>query len=109
LEEATSDCPRGGHRRSGLRFARLAQSQTPTSDQVRFRQLYKELVEINTTLSFGSCTAEADAMAARLKAAGLPTTDVQVLAPADRPNDGALIATLRGHDRQAKPILLLGV
>ena len=32
---------------------------------------------------------------------------MQVLAPADRPKDGALIATLRGQDRQAKPILLL--
>jgi acetylornithine deacetylase/succinyl-diaminopimelate desuccinylase-like protein len=32
---------------------------------------------------------------------------MQILAPADRPKDGALIAVLRGRDRKAKPILLL--
>jgi acetylornithine deacetylase/succinyl-diaminopimelate desuccinylase-like protein len=84
-----------------------AQAQTPRGGEAAFRELYKELIEINTTLSVGSCTAAAEAMAARLKAAGLPATDMQVLAPAERPKDGALIATLRGQDRQARPILLL--
>jgi acetylornithine deacetylase/succinyl-diaminopimelate desuccinylase-like protein len=84
-----------------------AHAQTPGSGEVAFRELYKELVEINTTLSAGSCTAAAQAMAARLKAAGLPATDMQILAPADRPKDGALIAILRGRDPQAAAILLL--
>ena len=79
-----------------------AHAQTTGSGEVAFRELYKELVEINTTLSAGSCTAAAEAMAARLKAAGLPADDMQILAPADRPKDGALIATLRGQDRQAE-------
>ena len=78
-----------------------AHAQAPGSGEVAFRELYKELVEINTTLSAGSCTAAAQAMAARLKAAGLPATDMQILAPADRPKDGALIAILRGRDPQA--------
>jgi acetylornithine deacetylase/succinyl-diaminopimelate desuccinylase-like protein len=84
-----------------------AQAPAARAGEAAFRELYKELVEINTTLSAGSCTAGAEAMAARLKAAGLPASDIQVLAPADRPKDGALIATLRGQDRQAKPILML--
>ena len=83
------------------------QVQAPPPDEAAFRALYKELVEINTTLSVGSCTAAAEAMAARLKAAGLPASDMQLLAPPDRPKDGALIATLHGRDRQAKPVLLL--
>ncbi len=87
--------------------AQSLRAQTPRAGEVAFRDLYKELVEINTTLSAGSCTAAAEAMAARLKAAGLPASDIQILAPPDRPKDGALIATLRGQDRQAKPILLL--
>jgi acetylornithine deacetylase/succinyl-diaminopimelate desuccinylase-like protein len=86
---------------------RGTQTPAPRQGEAAFRALYKELVEINTTLSAGSCTAAADAMAARLKAAGLPPDDMRVLAPPDRPKDGALIATLRGQDRQAKPILLL--
>ena len=46
-------------------------------------------------------------MRARLLAAGLPAADARILAPADRPADGALIAVLRGRDRAAQPILLL--
>src|SRR5438128_1159924 len=36
------------------------------------RDIYQELIEINTTESSGNCTAAAQAMAARLKAAGFP-------------------------------------
>ena len=47
-----------------------AMAQSPRADQLAFRDLYKELIEINTTLSVGSCTAASEAMATRLKAAG---------------------------------------
>ncbi|MDO9249914.1 MAG: M20/M25/M40 family metallo-hydrolase, partial [Phenylobacterium sp.] len=76
-------------------------------DQVAFRALYKELVETNTTLSVGSCTAAAEKMAVRLKAAGYADKDVQVLVPTERPKDGNLVATLAGTDAKAKPIMLL--
>ena len=66
-----------------------AQGTTARPGEAAFRELYKELVEKNTTLSSGSCTAAAEAMAGRLKAAGLPASDIQILAPADRPKDGA--------------------
>jgi acetylornithine deacetylase/succinyl-diaminopimelate desuccinylase-like protein len=78
-----------------------------SKDETAFRNLYKELVEINTTRSVGSCTKAAEAMRTRLVAAGIPQADTQILAPADRPNDGALIAVLPGRDAKAKPILLL--
>lgn len=51
----------------------------PTPAQQQLREIYKELVEINTTDSAGSCTAAAEAMAARLKAGGLPAQDVQII------------------------------
>jgi acetylornithine deacetylase/succinyl-diaminopimelate desuccinylase-like protein len=82
-------------------------AQPPASDEAAFRGLYKELVEINTTRSVGSCTRAAEAMRARLAAAGIPAADMQILAPPDRPNDGALVAVLHGRDRRLKPILLL--
>jgi acetylornithine deacetylase/succinyl-diaminopimelate desuccinylase-like protein len=75
--------------------------------QAEFRGLYKELIEIDTTAQHGSCTRAAEAMAARLKAAGYPDADVRVLAPADRPKDGNLIAVLHGADAKLKPIMLL--
>ncbi|HXQ21490.1 MAG TPA: M20/M25/M40 family metallo-hydrolase [Candidatus Acidoferrales bacterium] len=88
-------------------FTTICLAQTPTPDEAAFRSLYRELVEINTTRSVGSCTQAAEAMRAHLLAAGIPAADIQILAPPDRPSDGALIAVLRGRDRQAKPVLLL--
>ncbi|MFO1465166.1 MAG: M20/M25/M40 family metallo-hydrolase [Steroidobacteraceae bacterium] len=77
------------------------------ADEASFRSLYRELVEINTTLSRGSCTKAANAMRAWLLAAGIPEQDMQIVAPPEHASDGALIAVLRGRDRQAKPVLLL--
>jgi acetylornithine deacetylase/succinyl-diaminopimelate desuccinylase-like protein len=68
------------------------------------RDILRELVEINTTDSSGSTTTAAEAMAARLKAAGFPDADVRVLGPNER--KGNLVARLRGRGT-AKPILLL--
>jgi len=87
--------------------AAASPAQTSAPDEVAFRALYKELVEINTTRSVGNCTQAAEAMRAHLLAAGMPGADMQILAPPERPNDGALIAVLRGRDAAAKPILLL--
>src|SRR5437660_6046579 len=78
----------------------------PLDDATRqlTRDIYKQLVEINTTDSVGNTTTAAEAMAARLRAAGFPAADVRVLAP--NPRKGNLVARLRGSTNQ-KPILLL--
>jgi acetylornithine deacetylase/succinyl-diaminopimelate desuccinylase-like protein len=88
-------------------FTAASPAGAPAADEAAFRALYKQLVEINTTRSVGSCTEAAEAMRAHLLEAGIPAADMQILAPADRPKDGALIAVLHGRDRAAKPILLL--
>ena len=88
-------------------FTAVGMAQTPAPDETAFRELYRQLVEINTTRSVGSCTQAAEAMRAHLAAAGIPAADMQILAPPERPKDGALIAALHGRDRKAKPILLL--
>jgi acetylornithine deacetylase/succinyl-diaminopimelate desuccinylase-like protein len=88
-------------------FTAASPAGAPAPDEAAFRALYKQLVEINTTRSVGSCTDAAEAMRAHLQGAGIPAADMQILAPADRPKDGALIAVLHGRDRAAKPILLL--
>jgi acetylornithine deacetylase/succinyl-diaminopimelate desuccinylase-like protein len=66
--------------------------------------IYQQLIEINTTESAGNMTTAAEAMAARLRAAGYPDSDVQVLVP--EPRHGNLVARLRGTGVK-KPILLL--
>jgi acetylornithine deacetylase/succinyl-diaminopimelate desuccinylase-like protein len=93
-----------------LSWMLLAQSPaeppgTPLSpSQQLAREILKELIEINTTDSAGDVTRAAEAMASRLKAAGFPAGDIQVLGP--RPRKGNLVARLRGTGA-GKPILLL--
>jgi acetylornithine deacetylase/succinyl-diaminopimelate desuccinylase-like protein len=84
-----------------------AESASPDASEAAFRELYRELIEINTTRSVGDCTRAAEAMRQRLLAAGHPAEDMQILAPPEAPKDGALVAVLRGSDRTLKPILLL--
>jgi len=79
---------------------------TPAGEQ-RFRALYKELVETNTTLSAGNCTLAAERMAARLKAAGFPDSDLHSFAAPDHPKEGGLVAVYPGRDPKLKAILLL--
>src|ERR1700722_3270537 len=84
-----------------------AGAQDLRPDQQAFRSLYKELVETNTTLSAGSCTLAAQRMAARLKAASYPDSDIHLFAVPDHPKEGGLVAVLPGSDAKAKAILLL--
>src|SRR5262245_3697716 len=82
----------------------LAALADDDADNRLARDIYRELIEINTTESGGNTTKAAEAMAVRLKAAGFPDEDVQVLGP--NPRKGNLIARYRGTG-QRKPLLLL--
>jgi acetylornithine deacetylase/succinyl-diaminopimelate desuccinylase-like protein len=66
--------------------------------------IYKELIEINTVTATGDTARAAEAMAARLKAAGFADADVHAFQPA--PRKGNLVARLRGTGVR-KPILLV--
>jgi acetylornithine deacetylase/succinyl-diaminopimelate desuccinylase-like protein len=81
-----------------------AQPATLAPHQQLLREIYQELIEINTTNSVGDNTKAAEAMARRLLDAGFPAGDVKVLAPA--PRKGNLVARLRGTGAR-RPLLLL--
>jgi acetylornithine deacetylase/succinyl-diaminopimelate desuccinylase-like protein len=87
--------------------AAAADGAAPAAGEARFRELYKELVETNTTLSSGSCTVAAEKMAARLKAAGYPDEDFHPFAVPDHPKEGGLVLVSPGRDPKLKAILLL--
>ncbi|MBI5071058.1 MAG: M20/M25/M40 family metallo-hydrolase [Deltaproteobacteria bacterium] len=82
----------------------LATAQPLTPHQKLAREIHRELVEINTVTATGDTFQAANAMAARLRAAGFAAEDVQVLSPA--PRKGNLVARLRGTGAR-RPILLL--
>jgi acetylornithine deacetylase/succinyl-diaminopimelate desuccinylase-like protein len=75
--------------------------------EAQFRDLYKELIETNTTLSAGDCTLAAARMAARLKAAGFQDDALHPFAAPDHPKEGGLVADFAGRDPKLKPLLLL--
>src|SRR5947208_8743983 len=83
-------------------FIAAAQSLSP--HQRLARDIWKELVEINTVTATGDTAKAAEAMAARLRSAGFPAADVRVFTPA--PRKGNLVAPLRGTGAR-RPILLL--
>ena len=78
-------------------------SQAINAHQKLARELFQELIEINTTLNAGS-TKAADAMAVRLKAAGFAESDVQILGP--QPQHMNLVVRYRGTG-VLRPILLI--
>lgn len=84
-----------------------APATSPRPDQLKFRELYKELVETNTSYSTGDCTLAAHRMGARLKAAGFSDADIAYITPSDRPREGGVVAVLHGSDPKAKALLLL--
>ncbi|HEX6104085.1 MAG TPA: M20/M25/M40 family metallo-hydrolase [Gemmatimonadales bacterium] len=70
------------------------------------REVYEELVEIDTADSTGSVTRAAEAMAERFRAAGFPAEDVRLLVRDGAPTDGNLIVRYRGRGVR-RPLLLL--
>src|SRR5205085_10174680 len=87
----------------------LAAQMSLTPQQRAAREIYSELISINTADSVGSVTRAAEAMAKRFRAAGFPDSDVKVLIPPGKPTKGNLVVRLhgRGGPGGAKPILLL--
>lgn len=81
-----------------------AAQEVRTPDQQNFYDIYKELVEMNTTANSGDTVLAANAMAKHLIAAGYAKADVQVLENGSR--KGNLVARLRGTGAK-KPVLLL--
>jgi acetylornithine deacetylase/succinyl-diaminopimelate desuccinylase-like protein len=89
-------------------FAQAASVEpSSTQTEAQFRELYKELVETNTTLSSGNCTLAAQRMAEHLRQAGFADADLHVFTDPAHPKEGGLVAVYPGRDKKAKAVLLL--
>jgi acetylornithine deacetylase/succinyl-diaminopimelate desuccinylase-like protein len=82
-----------------------AQAQAPVEYQRLAHEIFKELIEINTTDSAGNITTAADAMAKRLREAGFAENEIQIAGP--RENKKNLVLRNRGSGAR-KPILFIG-
>jgi acetylornithine deacetylase/succinyl-diaminopimelate desuccinylase-like protein len=83
-------------------------AQTPTASRNQLaRDLFRQLIEIDTTDSSGSTTVAAEAMRKRLLDAGFAPADVVVLGP--DPRKGNMVARYRGRPGPTrKPVLIIG-
>jgi acetylornithine deacetylase/succinyl-diaminopimelate desuccinylase-like protein len=85
-------------------FRICAETLPPETERQLAREIYKELVEINSGFTTGATTPVATAIAARLKTAGFPDSDVFVGGAI--PTKANLVVRYHGAGAR-KPILLL--
>ncbi|HET9475740.1 MAG TPA: M20/M25/M40 family metallo-hydrolase [Steroidobacteraceae bacterium] len=84
-----------------------ANTQNADVGRAAFREIYQEMVEIDSSPSTGSCTKVVRAAESRLLAAGFAADDVQVVIPEGKPDDGNIVARLRAPGAKKKGVLLL--
>ena len=88
-----------------LLFSSTLFAQIDDATRQLSRDIFKELIEINTTDSVGNNTTAAEAMAKRFRDAGFPAEDIFVGRP--NPRKGNMVVRYRGTG-QHKPVLLMG-
>jgi acetylornithine deacetylase/succinyl-diaminopimelate desuccinylase-like protein len=88
-----------------LFFTPATQAQIDDATRKLSHDIFKQLIEINSTDSVGSVTAAAEAVAQRFRDAGFAETDMQLLGPNDRKKN--LVVRLHGTGKR-KPLLLIG-
>ena len=86
-------------------FCSYSQSQIDDSTRQLSHDLFKQLVEINTTDSVGNVSTASEAMAQRFRDAGFPESDLHILGPNDRKKN--LVVRFHGSGKH-KPVLLIG-
>jgi acetylornithine deacetylase/succinyl-diaminopimelate desuccinylase-like protein len=90
-----------------MQTAWSAAPQSDAATRAMAHDIFKQLIEINTTDSIGSTTVAAHAMEQRLLGAGFARADVVVAGPNDR--KGNMVARYRGRaDSKLRPILIIG-
>jgi acetylornithine deacetylase/succinyl-diaminopimelate desuccinylase-like protein len=86
-------------------FVPSSRAQVDDATRALSHDIFKELIEINTTDSVGNVTAAAEAMAQRFRTAGFDEADLKLLGPNDRKKN--LVVRLHGTGKH-KPLLLIG-
>jgi acetylornithine deacetylase/succinyl-diaminopimelate desuccinylase-like protein len=90
-----------------LLFATASHAQIDDATRKLSHDIFKQLIEINSTDSVGSVTAAAEAMAQRFRDAGFAATDIQILGPNDNDRKKNVVVRLHGTGKH-KPLLLIG-
>jgi acetylornithine deacetylase/succinyl-diaminopimelate desuccinylase-like protein len=82
-------------------------AQDTQAARTAFRELYEEMVEIDSSPTTGSCTKVVKAAEQRLRAAGFADGEIELVIPTDKPDDGNLVARIRAPGATRKGVLML--
>jgi acetylornithine deacetylase/succinyl-diaminopimelate desuccinylase-like protein len=82
-----------------------SQAQIDDATKQLSHDIFKQLIEINTTDSVGNVSTAAEAMAQRFRDAGFSDGDLHILGPNDRKKN--LVVRFHGSGKH-KPVLLIG-
>ena len=86
-------------------FCSHSQAQVDDATRQLSHDIFKQLIEINTTDSVGNVSTAAEAMAQRFRDAGFSESDLHILGPNDRKKN--LVVRFHGSGKH-KPVLLIG-
>ncbi len=86
-------------------FSTYASAQVDDATRQLSHDIFKQLIEINTTDSVGNVSTAAEAMAQRFRDGGFPESDLRILGPNDRKKN--LVVRFHGSGKR-KPVLLIG-
>jgi len=87
--------PQQARAQSSAQASAQVRASAPPQDQKLALEIFRQLIEIDTTHSAGSVTVAAEAMRDRLLAGGFPAEDVTLAGPSERKQN--LIARFRGQ------------
>jgi acetylornithine deacetylase/succinyl-diaminopimelate desuccinylase-like protein len=90
---------------SCLFLAITSASQIDDATKQLSHDIFKQLIEINTTDSVGNVSTASKALAQRFQDAGFPASDLHILGPNDRKKN--LVLRLHGSGKH-RPVLLIG-
>jgi len=85
--------------------AQMESPSAPAAANQLARDIFKQLIEINTTDSVGNVTTAAEAMAKRLRDAGFTEKEIVVAGPSEKKKN--VVVRLRGTGKR-KPVLFIG-
>ncbi|WP_246135125.1 M20/M25/M40 family metallo-hydrolase [Novosphingobium sediminis] len=92
----------------GTPAALAGQTPRPDGAELAFRDLYRDMVETDTSAATGDCNALVLKIAERFRNAGFAENQITLFRDEAYQLDGGIVVLMAGNSAKAKPMLLLG-
>ncbi len=92
----------------GAPAAQAAQPAKPDAGEQAFREVYREMVETDTSATSGDCSTLAQKVAERFRTAGFAENQITLFRDETYQLDGGVVVIMPGTSTKVKPMLLIG-